>query len=63
LDPHDLAIANETRDRIRTYIAADFSARRMLNESPERSATREPPMPIAKTTVPVTVDAPKRNGD
>jgi hypothetical protein len=56
-------VDEETRDRIRTYIATDFSARRTLNESPERSAAREQRMPIAKTTVPLAVDAPKRNGD
>jgi hypothetical protein len=41
-------VDEETRDRIRTYITADFSARRTLNESSERSATREQQMPIAK---------------
>src|SRR6267154_3917690 len=38
-------VDEDTRDRIRTYIATDFSARRTLNESSERSTTREPRMP------------------
>jgi hypothetical protein len=41
-------VDEETRDRILTYITTDFSARRTLNESSERSATREQRMPIAK---------------
>jgi hypothetical protein len=42
-------VDEETRDRIRTYITTDFSARRILSESSERSASREQRAPIAKS--------------
>src|ERR1700730_12816435 len=42
-------VGEDTRDRIRTYITKDFSAG-TLSESSQRSATREQPGPIAKSS-------------
>jgi len=43
------SVGEDARDRIRTYITTDFSARRILSESSERSASREQRTPIAKS--------------
>jgi len=43
-------VGEDTRDRIRTYIAKDFSAGKTLSESPERSASRGQRRPIAKSS-------------
>ena len=44
------SVGEDTRDRIRTYIAKDFSAGRTLSESSQPSANREQPRPIAKSS-------------
>lgn len=43
-------VGEDARDRIRTYITTDFSARRTLSESSERSASSEQRTPIAKSS-------------